>query len=218
MPSFINETGNKHGLLSVIGPDHVGRDGSYYWECVCDCGKTVVVRGQSLRDGNTKSCGCQGKGYEFHGESKTDLYDVWTAIKQRCFNKKSTAYQWYGKRGITVCEEWESSYESFRDWSLRNGYIHGLTIDRIDSNGNYCPENCRWVTRRDQARNKRSSVKVTYKGITMNAADWADKIGMKRRTFHGRIEKGWSAEKAIETPVINRKRKEQNLLQEIITQ
>lgn len=133
-----------------------------------------------------------------HRESHTPLHNTWLGMKVRCFDANHSKWNYYGGRGITVCDEWRSSYETFRDWALANGYRKGLTLDRIDVNGNYCPENCRWATRKEQARNRRSN--VFYKGKCI--AEWCEILGIDPRTVNRRVRAGgWPLEKALFTPV-----------------
>ena len=141
------------------------------WECVCDCGKTTCVLTVNLTQGRTKSCGCLKnekliQRSTTHNQRHTKLYEVWKTLKQRCINPNSQAYKNYGGRGISVCDDWRDSFPSFYDWSMKNGYKEGLSIDRIDNNGNYCPENCRWVDKRTQANNTRTNHYLTYLGQT----------------------------------------------------
>lgn len=148
------------------------------WLCKCDCGKEFTTYGFSLRRGWTKSCGCFGKEAQrkaitTHGMTNTPLYRCWDAMKRRCMNPSTKHYERYGGRGISVCDEWKASFESFRDWAFANGYKEGLSIDRIDNNGNYCPENCRWANSYTQAKNKRNNVWITFRGTTMILSEWA---------------------------------------------
>ena len=142
---MINEVGNKYGRLTVIKYDH-SRQGNTYWLCQCDCGMTTVARGNALRTGHTKSCGCIGRETQFqkiHGEShdnKTRLYDIWVHMRNRCNNPHREAYKWYGGKGIKVCDEWQHSYQSFFDWATLHGYSEDLTIDRIDNDKGYFPD------------------------------------------------------------------------------
>lgn len=137
-----------------------------------------------------------------HGMSDTKLYKTWHNMRSRCDNPKATKYHLYGGKGITVCKEWDESFEAFYDWSMKNGYKEGLTIDRIDGDGNYEPNNCRWTTYKEQANNTAQNNVITYKGITMNAVQWAEKLNMNYNTFTERLRRGWSIERAITTPTM----------------
>ena len=185
------------------------------WLCRCDCGSVLCVSSSHLKSGHTKSCGYyrtdliiqQGHENATHGMKRTRLYRIWSGIKDRCCNPLSAKYADYGGRGITVCEEWRDNFEAFRDWALSSGYREGLSIDREDNDGDYCPENCRWATMVVQANNKRTNRELSFDGRTQNLKQWADEFGILPSTLRERLSRGWSVEKALTTPVqVHRKR------------
>ena len=122
-----------------------------------------------------------------HGDAETRLYRVWCHMKGRCNNSRDARYMYYGGRGIKVCSLWNDSYEEFKEWAVHNGYNDTLSIDRIDVNGNYEPGNCRWIEMEKQAKNKRTTIYVTYDGVTRTLADWAKYLNVKYSTLHKRI-------------------------------
>lgn len=137
-----------------------------------------------------------------HGESKTRLYNEWQNMKARCYRKSTKQFYNYGGRGIVVCDEWKNSYEKFRDWALANGYNNNLTLDRINVDGNYEPDNCRWITNKDQQNNRRDNRLLTCDGETKTMAEWSEITGIKTRVISNRIDRnGWSVEEAIKLPI-----------------
>lgn len=196
-------TGRRFGRLLVVRKtDERGPDGGIVYECRCDCGQTCLVwnnrltcKGHSAK----RSCGClHDETHQPHGGSKSVLYHKWQGMKDRCYNSNARQYPDYGGRGISVCDEWRHSFAAFREWSLANGYQEGLSIDRIDVNGNYCPENCRWITMQEQQKNKRSVPKISWNGETHTLPEWADILGIKYGTLWARIYRdGKSIEEAF---------------------
>ena len=136
-----------------------------------------------------------------HGGSGTPLYNVWKSMRQRCNNRKSHDYKWYGMDGVKICEEWED-FASFRKWATENGYKSGLTIDRVDSKGPYSPENCRWITIQEQQKNKRNVLKFLYLGDLYTVDTFCDKFGISKAMFYDRKHKGWSLDQIATTPKI----------------
>lgn len=203
----IDMVGRKFEKLTVLRENGRSHNRSIMWECVCDCGNVVTIDGVSLRNGHSKSCGCaRYSKKDRHSITHKRLYQIWASMKDRCYNPKANNYKWYGAKGIEVCDEWKNNFESFCTWSLTNGYQEvaqrGLyTIDRIDPNGNYEPNNCRWVDTKTQSRNKTTTNFLTYNGVKKSLADWSDEVGILATTIDSRIRKhGWSVEKALTTP------------------
>lgn len=193
MPRIKDLAGKKVNMLLAIKP--VGRDkhGYLLWKCKCDCGNEKVVSSGDFRKGHYQSCGCLRKIWpKTHGKTKTRLYRIWTRVKSRCFNSNVSEYDRYGGRGITICKEWEKSYEAFQEWALNNGYKENLTLDRKDNNGNYEPQNCRWATAKQQNRNRRDNHYVTINGETKTCSEWAETSGVHIQTFLKRIRNGIS--------------------------
>lgn len=143
-------------------------------------------------------CEKTGRFRRKHPESQDGLYTIWGAMKERCYNAHNKSYIRYGGRGICVCEEWKNNFSAFADWALSNGYSKGLTIDRIDNNGNYCPSNCRWATTKQQNRNYSKNHMITYMGETKCLADWSEHFGINRATILYRIQSGKTLEEVFD--------------------
>lgn len=199
-----DETGNKYGRLTVIRRIESSADQKAMWLCLCDCGNEAAVAGKLLRNGWTKSCGCivrEGT-HRKHGDTGTRLYRIWSDMLKRCDNPNHWAWKWYGGDGVSVCDEWKT-YAGFKA-TMPAGYTDELTIDRIDGAKLYGPSTTRWATRTEQARNRRSTVRLTLDGETLPVAEWAERIGMPYATLIGRVQKGWTAERALTQPVRRR--------------
>lgn len=206
-------TGQKFGKLKVVSFAYTkkgnGRNYHSFYNCVCECGNACVVEGAKLRNGHTQSCGCYRHERQVEANTKhkgryTKLYVVWCNMKGRCYNPKYQRFNTYGARGITVCEEWKNDFGTFQKWAEKNGYNPEskrgeCTLDRIDNNKGYSPDNCRWVTNQIQANNKSTNIFITYKGKTKTLAEWSKEIGIKPDTIKNRIKNGWSIEKTFET-------------------
>lgn len=218
MSGVIDLTGQRFGELTVISrePTRIsGRGRRTMWLCKCDCGKMTVVDAVSLRrkkDG-TKTCGKHKsksdiQAHTKHGLSKTRIYREWCCVKNRCKNKASKDYPRYGGRGIKVCEDWDKNFTSFYDWSMANGYSDDLTIDRIDNDKGYSPDNCRWVGREVQVLNTRKNHYLTLNGRTQTMTEWCRELGINKNTLRTRVSRlNWSDEKALTTPVKNNESK-----------
>lgn len=190
--SFVDRTGEIHyGIEFLKRLNKKDKHGKYRWKVKCHCGKVFETGSSEVVGGNTKSCGC---GKTRHGESKTRLHKCWVSMRSRCNNPIGKDYENYGGRGITYSEIWDS-YENFRDWALSNGYDDNLTLDRINTNGNYSPENCRWASDATQARNKRTS-KKSQSGVTgvnwvKHAKKWKARIGLRKNGKDENISLGY---------------------------
>jgi len=199
--------GQRFGRLVVLYDTGERKNRHVFWHCRCDCGNEVVVRTDCLISGNTTSCGCYRKGCvaernTTHGMAGKEhpVYNTWASMLQRCENPNDPGYKRYGGRGITVCDEWHDPVV-FINWALANGWRKGLTLDRIDNDGNYEPDNCRWATRKEQARNKRNNRLITFNGKTQSLAAWAEELSVNYSTLGNRLNAGWSIKNAFTTSI-----------------
>lgn len=207
--------GQKFDRLTVIAYEVVPRKmySETRWIVRCECGTLKSVSPSRVLSGNTKSCGClkRENTIEYnkrakvkHSGRKDRLYTIWHNMKQRCYGTTYKDYPQWGGRGICVCDEWKDDYASFRDWALSHGYEHGLSLDRIDVDGNYEPLNCRWSDWSTQARNKTNSLNFEINGEKKNLVELADEYGIKYGTLYQRVHLyGWPIEKALGIPVRN---------------
>ena len=195
----------KFGRLTVIGEiEPITKD--HFTKVRCDCGNEKIVRYGNLRNGTTKSCGCLVKehlnkknfrhGATIRGKMHR-LYRIWHGMNVRCYDKNNKAYCNYGGRGITICDEWKNDYLAFKEWAINNGYSDELTIDRIDNNKGYSPQNCRWANAYVQMNNRNFNHKVTYNGETHTLAEWEKLTGIKQTKIRQRLKKGLPLEKVF---------------------
>lgn len=213
-------TGKRFDRLVVEGIAFK-KNNRIYWRCKCDCGNFLNVLSYSLIKKQTRSCGCYNKEKSKermtkHGLSKHPLFSIWKAIKRRCYDTKSICYKNYGGRGIVVCDEWKNSYINFYNWAMSNGYKNEKlksgknkwTIDRINNDGNYEPNNCRWTTDLVQSQNTRKVRKFNILGETLTIEEMSKKYNINKNCLRSRISRNWDIEKAVLCPI--KKQKEKN--------
>ena len=203
---MVDHSGEKFGEWTIIEKIDTEK-----YLAKCSCGTEKIVFYNNLKRGLSTNCGCIQnekcrKRMTTHGKSKSKIYMVWAGMKRRCYNPNQKSYPDYGGRGIKMCDDWKENFESFYKWSMENGYIEGeVEIDRIDVNGNYCPENCRWVSMAVQNRNKLSytprTAMLTVDGVTKPIMTWAEEVGIPYKTLWRRLSVGWEPKRAITTPV-----------------
>lgn len=211
----MNEIGYRNNHLTIISDSYLV-NGRRMVMVKCDCGKEREIRLDNVKSGNNKTCGChiesqpQNHNYK-DGRCGTRIYSIYRHMK----NRTSPRYherKYYFDRGIHICDEWlgQDGFEKFKEWSLANGYNDSLTIDRINNDKGYCPENCRWVSMAVQNRNKRSNINISFNGKTQCISDWSKEIGISVSTIQARLYLGWDAVEAITTP-LNAKRKQNRI-------
>lgn len=192
-------TWRRFGRLVVVSVAGELKGRMTRWLCRCDCGKTKLASGADLLTKHTRSCGCLHSETarktivstnKTHGKTHTRLFSIWTNMRTRCYNVRNKTYQWYGKRGIKICDEWRDNFQAFYDWAIENGYKQNLSIDRINNDGDYCPENCRWTTTKAQMRNTSKTVNFTTSdGVTKCLSDWAKFLGITNSAFLKRVDR-----------------------------
>lgn len=199
------KVGEKFSRLTVIRVGRTDKPRRYYAICDCECGKSdIPVQIARLKSGKTKSCGCFNKDQKTtHGLYYMPIYQRWAAMMDRCFNTKRNNFSEYGGRGITVCDRWKTPENFTSDMSA--SFSEELQLDRIDTNGNYSPENCRWISQIENLGNRRNTVMITYKGETKNIQQWSESTGISKKNISTRYcEYGWSAERTLTTPALSK--------------
>lgn len=199
-PKYERLQSKKFGRLKVKEFKGINDKRQAEWRCECSCGNQTTVTTANLKFGKVKSCGClQEDRATKHNMSGTRPYRIWLGMKSRCDNPDAWNYERYGGRGISYVDRWKS-FENF--WAdMKDGYSDDLTLERIDNNKDYGPDNCKWATVKEQARNKRNSVKLTYNGKTLNASEWAEKLGIPLKAIYARVNQGWDDKKTLATPI-----------------
>src|SRR5215217_5661984 len=202
MPCKINLTGRTFGRFVVVEESPKTGRTVRRW-CRCACGSMKAVAAANLQRGHTSSCGCLRREQlatrnRTHGRAGSPTHRTWKSLLTRCTNPKYPGYVKYGARGITVCERWRSFENFLADVGERPP---GTTLDRIDNDGPYAPENCRWASLREQSLNKRSNRRVTLEGVTLTVLEWCERLGRKRATVYDRLRLGWPIERALSEPV-----------------
>ena len=199
-PRFIDLSGRDIGYIHVN--KYCGKDiyHNMYYYCICNyCGFPTIMTADSLNSKTTKTCGC----FKYHhNKVYTRLYKIYRGMIERCYYTSCNHYQEYGGRGIKICDEWlnkENGFKSFYNWSVENGYQDNLSIDRINNNGNYCPENCRWVNIKVQSNNRSTCTYIKYKNYIFNIGQWSEITGLPRSTILNRLDRGWNADDALRT-------------------
>lgn len=193
MGTKVDLRGQRFGRWFVLEETNERKCGSVMWLCKCDCGTVRTVSSNSLRMGKSLSCGCYNRDVTTkHGMGRTRLHGIWGNMRYRCQNPHAINAERYVDRGIKVCDEWANNFEAFAKWALANGYSDELSLDRIDNNGNYESSNCRWATLKEQGRNKRNNVMITYKGESHCLSEWAEITNQPRARLQMRHHRGWS--------------------------
>lgn len=205
---FVNLAGETFGKITIISYEGKDHKGNTYWNCVCSCGNKMTIRGECVKSGRTVSCGkgkCSPKHKEPENRKATGktsphnyTYRSWNSMMKRCYSRNSNRFHSHGGRGIVVCDRWHTFSNFVEDMGERP---QGLSIDRINNNGNYEPGNCRWATPKEQARNTRRSIMIEYDGQTKSLPEWCEILGLNYKSILARVENGWNHKEALTTPV-----------------
>ena len=199
------EIGKKYNHWTVLEKAESNKYGQPKWLCQCDCGKLRKLYLPHIKSGKSKSCGCCRKEVlkkqnVKHGMSNTKIYNIWSSMKRRCYTKTQTAYKHYGARGIKICDKWldkDNGFMNFYNWAIKNGYHEGLSIDRINVDGNYEPKNCRWVTQKVQSNNTRRNVYIVYNEEKHTLKEWSDLLNLNYKAVFNRYQKGFSLQEVF---------------------
>jgi hypothetical protein len=207
----IDLVGKKFDRLTVISL-HDTNNGIARWSCICVCGNTSIVSYGNLKDKHVRSCGCLSKegNQSKHRDSFTRFYRIWSSMKMRCINKNRDSYKYYGGKGIKICERW-FEYMNFKNDMYDSYLMHikeygekNTSLDRMGNNSNYCKENCRWATLREQANNKRNSLFIEYNGERKTLSQWCEVLDINQNTVKQRLHRGWSTDKSFQSPMKNK--------------
>lgn len=195
--SLVGEKFNRLTVIEEVGKNHYG----IIYKCRCECGTEKEFTAVRLRTKNVQSCGCLRRDhFRKHSLSETRPYKIFQGMKKRCYNLNEPNYKDYGAREITICNEWLNDVQTFYDWAMNNGYKDGLSIERLDFNGNYEPKNCTWIELKKQGRNRRNAHSIEHEGETYTIRELAAKYDMNEHTLAYRIRTGWKLEDAINIP------------------
>jgi hypothetical protein len=204
-------TGQKFGRLTALCRIGKTKGRISIWECQCECGQKHNAIISQLRNGTVKSCGCLQR--VDHPVAKERLFNIWQGMRQRCNNPNANFYEYYGAKGVKICQEW-NEYKAFKQWAVENGYDEGLSIDRIDVDGGYNPNNCRWISLREQQSNKSNNVFVLYQDEDITLAELSRRTGLSLPMLHRRYHAGYTGEKLWQTTHL-KTGKEVNTSQEV---
>lgn len=209
MANFRDLTGKRFGRLEVVGFGEKRKSGKrmrMYWNCRCDCGNRILSRTDSLTSGNVKSCGCLKEEQDSinlatnhsHKLTDTQAWNTYYSMKSRCNDRNNKSYKNYGGRGIGICREWEDSFVAFAEWAQDNGMKKGLQIDRINNNEGYSPENCRWVTPKENSRNRRSNLMIEHNGELVTLVEYSEILNIPYKEAHKKYSHLCTQRKIIE--------------------